>query len=372
MKLTWPIVQIAGQILVALAVGAAGASAHDPETPNASQVSPPFRPEQLDQMLAPIALYPDPLLAEILMAATYPLEVVEANRWIQDSTHAKLDAGRLAAVLEQEPWDPSVKSLVPFRQILKMMDDQLEWTERLGEAFLADQAGVMDSIQRLREQARLAGNLRSTAEQTVSVEGVGKPIMIEPSHSESISVPDYNPSLAYGPWPNSEYPPLVFPGYLGGDGIAFVIVALRHWQHWDWVHHRIEIDPNRFAALNRDRQPIGGVVWEHDPFHRQGVGYRLPAVQSHFGGRDEAAPVRVLRGYSNIGTTQVRPDLRPIGRTETPRPALIAPRPPTFGTLNRGADTRILRQYPTGRLVPAGRAAAQVGGIRMSPYGQPR
>ncbi|MGC1578844.1 MAG: DUF3300 domain-containing protein, partial [Beijerinckiaceae bacterium] len=107
--------------------------------------------------MAPIALYPDPLLAEILMAATYPLEVVEADRWIQDPAHANLDRDRLTAVLEQEPWDPSVKSLVPFPQILKMMDFNLEWTERLGEAFLADQAGVMDSIQRLREEAKAAG-----------------------------------------------------------------------------------------------------------------------------------------------------------------------------------------------------------------------
>lgn len=368
-KSTRRLAQVAAQILVALVVGASGAFGHDPASPAAEQVSPPFRREQLDQMLAPIALYADPLLAEILMAATYPLEVVEADRWIQDPTHAKLDADRLAAVLEQEPWDPSVKSLVPFPQILKMMDYNLEWTERLGEAFLADPAGVMESIQRLREEARSAGNLRSTSQQTVTVESEGRPITIESSNPESIYVPNYNPSIAYGPWPYADYPPLYFPGF--GGGVVFIIEPLRHWQHWDWIHHRIEIDRDRFAVLNRDHQPIGGVVWEHDSFHRQGVRYGLPAVETHFGGHDVAPAVKILRGPT-IGTAPVRPDLRGIEPPATARPGLVPPRPPTFGTINRGADTRMLRQYPTGRLVPAGRAAAQVGGVRMAPYGQPR
>src|SRR5271163_5025022 len=116
--------------------------------------APVYQPQQLDQLLAPIALYPDPLLAQIMMAATYPLEVVEAGRWVRDPNNSRLRGDALDAALQQQTWDPSVKSLVPFPQILVMMDDHLDWTQALGNAFLADQAAVMDSVQRLRAQAR--------------------------------------------------------------------------------------------------------------------------------------------------------------------------------------------------------------------------
>src|ERR1700749_2668810 len=107
-----------------------------------AQSSKPFTPEQLDQLLAPIALYPDALLAQILMAATYPLEVVKADRWLQDPAHSNLQGDQLPAAMEAEPWDPSVKSLVPFPQILRMMDQELDWTEQLGSAVVAQQGGV--------------------------------------------------------------------------------------------------------------------------------------------------------------------------------------------------------------------------------------
>ena len=274
-------------------------------------------------MLAPIALYLDPLLADILMAATYPLEVVEADRWIQDPAHVKLDGDRLAAVLEQEPWDPSVKSLVPFPQILKMMDLNLEWTEQLGEAFLGDQAGVMDSIQRLREEAKAAGNLSSTPQQTVTIEGEGKPITIEPPNPEDVYVPNYSPSVVYGTWPYPGYPPVSFPGFLSGDIIVSVIAPLCRWHHWDWVHHSIDVDRDRFAVLNRNHQPISDVTWEHDPFHRQGVLYRVPAVRALFDGRNAAPEVSVLRGHPTIGTPEVRPAARAVEQLQTAKPALV-------------------------------------------------
>jgi hypothetical protein len=338
-------------------------------------------------MLAPIALYPDPLLADILMAATYPLEVVEADRWIQDPAHAKLDRDRLTAVLEQEPWDPSVKSLVPFSQVLKMMDFNLEWTERLGEAFLADQAGVMDSIQRLREEAKAAGNLSSTLQQTVTIESEGQPITIEPSDSESVYVPDYSPSVVYGTWPYPSYPPMSFPGFLGGDIVVFVVAPFRHWHHWDWVHHRIEIDRDRFAILNRNHQPLGGVTWEHDPLHRQGAAYRVPAVRAHFDGHNAAPEVRVLRGFPTIGTPEVQPALRAVGQPEISqpqvsqpqisqpkvlKPALVPHTSPTSEFVNRGSGPHMGRQVTVGRVAPAGRAATNGGGVRVSPYGLQR
>ena len=383
MKLSRHIVEA----LVALIVGASGALGQNLQSPTAEQVLPSFSREQLDQMLAPIALYPDPLLAEILMAATYPLEVVEADRWIQDPAHAKLDRDRLTVVLEQEPWDPSVKSLVPFSQILKMMDFNLEWTERLGEAFLADQAGVMDSIQRLREEAKAAGNLSSTPQQTVTTESEGKPTTIEPSDSESVYVPNYSPSVVYGTWPYPSYPPMSFPGFLSGDLVVFVIAPLRRWHHWEWVHHRIEIDRDRFAILNRNHQPLGGVTWEHDPLHRQGAAYRVPAVRARFDGHNAAPEVRVLRGFSTIGTPEGRPALQAVGQPEISqpqmsqpqisppkvlKPALIPHTPPTFESVNRGSIPHTGRQVTVGRVAPAARTATNGGGVRVSPYGLQR
>jgi hypothetical protein len=119
----------------------------------------PLTAEQFDQLVAPIALYPDPLIAQILMAATYPLEVVEADRWLQIPANAALRGDALTAALQQLPWDPSIKSLVPFPQLLHMMDANLQWTEQLGDAFLAQQADVMDAVQRLRKRAQAAGAL---------------------------------------------------------------------------------------------------------------------------------------------------------------------------------------------------------------------
>jgi hypothetical protein len=358
--------------LVALMLGATIALGQDAPSSTADQPNPPFRREQLDQMLAPIALYPDPLLAQILMAATYPLEVVEADRWIQDPAHAKLDKDQLAVVLEQEPWDPSVKSLVPFPQILKMMDLNLEWTEALGEAFLADEAGVMDSIQRLREDAKTAGRLSSTVQQSVSVESEGGPITIEPTSSETMYVPDYNPAVAYGAWPYPDYPPMVFPGFFGGDAIVFVIAPLRHFAHWDWIHHRIEIDRDRFAILNHNHQPIGGVVWEHDPLHRLGVPYRMPAVQGRDAASNAASGVRVIRGPPSVGIPEAPTVPRAGGQPQLVRPAPMAHVPPTFAFPNHGADASMSRQFRVARPPPVGRAPVTGGVVRVSPYSPQR
>ena len=141
------------------------APAPQAESPTAPQTKPPLplSPARVGQMLAPIALYPDDLLADILMAATYPLDVVQAARWLQDPQNAALKGDQLFAALQQKSWDPSVKSLAPFPRILRMLDANLEWTEQLGEAYLADPAAVMDAVQRLRRRAQSAGRLRHDA-----------------------------------------------------------------------------------------------------------------------------------------------------------------------------------------------------------------
>ena len=172
-------------ILLASAFGVARAYAQAPPATSQDEAAPDAQsvvqlaPEQLDQLLAPIALYPDDLLGDILMAATYPLDVVEAARWVRDPNNALLSGDQLVAALEKQDWDLSVKSLAPFPRILRAMDDELDWTARLGEAFLADQAAAMDSVQRLRQRALAAGRLVSFPEATVTAEE--QIVSIEPS-----------------------------------------------------------------------------------------------------------------------------------------------------------------------------------------------
>ena len=255
----------------------------------------PFTPEQLDQMLAPIALYPDALLSQTLMAATYPLEVVEAERWSQANPNLKGDAAVQA--VKNKDWDVSVKSLVAFPQALAMMNNNLDWTQKLGDAMIGQQKDVADSIQRLRAKAAAAGNLKTTPQQKVTTQTAGSAsaIVIEPANSEVIYVPYYNPTWAYGPWPYPAYPPVYYPpppnygaalatGMMFGLGVAAGAAMFGGW-HWGWsgggwgasyttvnVNRATTISANNFDANRyRDGQ------WQHDPAHRDGVPYRTPA-----------------------------------------------------------------------------------------------
>src|SRR6185503_1940595 len=192
-----------------------------PATPPAAQAAAPtpakagtFSQEELEQMAAPIALYPDPLLAQVLMASTYPLEIVEAARWKKANSSVSGDA--VAEALKKEDWDPSVKSLVTFPDVLAMMDEQIGWTQKIGDAFLAQQTELMDSVQRLRAKAKAEGTLMSSKEQNVIEEPAPPPpadaapaaaaaapaqttiIKIEPSDPEVVYVPTYNPTVVYG------------------------------------------------------------------------------------------------------------------------------------------------------------------------------
>ncbi|MGA2403952.1 MAG: DUF3300 domain-containing protein, partial [Syntrophobacteraceae bacterium] len=158
--------------------------------------APTFSPQELDQALAPIALYPDSLLAQVLVAATYPDQVMEADRWIKENASLKGDA--LNNALDTMDWDLSVKALAPFPQVLSMMAEESAWTQRLGEAFLAQQADVMDSVQKLRQKAQAAGNLKTTAEQKVVVKG--EVVEIEPANPQVVYIPSYDPVVVYGTW----------------------------------------------------------------------------------------------------------------------------------------------------------------------------
>jgi Protein of unknown function (DUF3300) len=266
-----------------------GAMAQQPAT---APTQPLLKPAELDQLLAPIALHPDPLLSEVLIASTYPLEVVQADRWAKSNKALKGDA--LTAALAKQSWDDSVKSLVQVPDMLAMMSEQLDWTQKLGDAVLAQQADVMDAIQRLRARARANGKLESTKEQTVTVktEGQKQYVAIEPASPSEIYVPYYEPAAVYGDWPYPDYAPYYFPpppGYFAGGvlatGVAFAAgVAVRHafWGNCDWGRGNINVVTNRsvdIANVNRGK-------WEHNADHRQGVRYNNADVRQKFAKTD--------------------------------------------------------------------------------------
>ncbi len=250
---------------------------------------------QLDALVSPIALYPDALLSEILMASTYPLEVVEADRWADTNKNLKGDA--LKAAVDQQSWDDSVKSLVATPDVLDMMSTKLDWTQQLGNAVLAQQPDVMDAIQRLRTKAQANNKLASNKQQTVSTQQQsGKQvIVIAPTQPDTIYVPYYDPSVVYGPWPYPAYPPYYWPppAYIGGailaTGLAFGAgYALGRWAsggYWgggfNWGGNNININRNiNFNNVNRG----GGNNWVHNPVHRQGVRYGNADVAAKFSG----------------------------------------------------------------------------------------
>ena len=289
---------------------------------NAPTPSRTFTQQELDQMLAPIALYPDSLLSQILMASTYPLEVVEAARWSRANPNLKGDEAVRA--VEQNTWDPSVKSLVAFPQILQMMDEKLGWTERLGDAFLSQQALVMDTVQNLRRKAYDAGNLKSSDQ--VRVDQQGQTIVVEPARPDVIYVPYYDPLVVYGPWWWPAYPPVYWapwPGYFVGPGfgVGFVwgvgvtVGAGFFFGAFDWPHRHVtvvNVNNFYFKTVNVNRV----TVWQHDPIHRRGVLYRdaslrqqfrrmsaSPEVRRDFRGHDPSS----FAGRSGFGT---RPETR--------------------------------------------------------------
>jgi len=198
-----------------------------------SEAAPVFKQEELDQILAPIALYPDSLIAQILMASTFPLEAVQADRFAKQNANLKGDA--LTKALESQNWDPSVKSLVNFPQVLTMMSEKLDWTQKLGDAFLAQQKPVMDTIQSLRAKAQAAGNLKTTKEQTVIVEQ--KIIKIESASPQVIYVPTYNPTVVYGAWAYPAYPPHYYypPGYVAGTAAVSFAAGVAMGAAWGYA-----------------------------------------------------------------------------------------------------------------------------------------
>ncbi|MEA3083496.1 MAG: hypothetical protein QOC89_1193 [Paraburkholderia sp.] len=212
--------------------------------------------QQLDSLTAPIALYPDALLAQVLMAATFPQDVQAAAAWSQ--ANSKLQGDDAVKAVASEPWDPSVQSLVAFPQVLATMASKPDWVSQLGTAFLGQPNDVMDSVQRLRKQAQAAGNLKTSSQQKVVVEQ--STIQIVPANPQVVYVPTYNPTVVYGTWPYPAYPPVYVPPPPGyaiatgfATGLAFgagIAVANSLWGGFNWNTHDVNINVNRYNNIN--------------------------------------------------------------------------------------------------------------------------
>jgi hypothetical protein len=270
-----------------------------------------FSQEELDQMLAPIALYPDSLLAQILVASTYPLEVVEADRWVKGNKNLKGD--QLNDALDKTSWDLIVKALVPFPDILSAMSEKLDWTQKLGDAFLAQESEVMGTIQKLRGKARAQGNLQDTEQQKVIVQGDA--IEIQPANPTVVYVPTYNPTVVYGAWAYPSYPPYYFnpvgatvaAGVLGfAAGVAVGSAWNSGWGHWNWGGGNFNANVNRNVNINRNNINVANIQtsnWQHDAAHRKGVAYRDQGTRDRFAqkGVGSADARRDYRGFSQDG-----------------------------------------------------------------------
>lgn len=362
------------RFLAALALGVAAAFAVAPG--HAQQVvyatgarDTGYSPQQLDQMLAPIALYPDPLLSQLLMAAAYPSDVAEAARWSR--ANPALQGEDAVRAVDGMDWDASVKSLVAFPQILEQMDADPGWTEALGQAFLGQQDQVMDTIQGLRQRAYTAGNLRTGAESRVVIENGF--ILIVPAAPDVVYVPYYDPAVAYGSWWWPAYPPVRWPasrryypthaprGPAWGSGVS--VSAGFFFGHFDWRQRDVEVHPGAFYYRGRDAYAQPG-PWRYDESRRRGAGYRN-------GGYDHDQPLPAAPAYLAPASRNRVPVSPPVQngvevlrtapgerlRAMTPQPSPAPPQQPQPMTL----------QPPHGRQDNAPAASVAPEPARLAP-----
>jgi len=272
-----------------------------------------FTQKDMDELLAPIALYPDALLAQVFMASTYPLEVVEAARWQKANSTLKDKA--LEEAVAKQSWDESVKALTAVPQVLTMMNEKLDWTTKLGDAFLAQQEEMLKTVQSLRKKAEQAGNLKSSEQLTVKneTENNVQVIKIESPKPEVVYVPTYNPATVYGTWWYAAPPPYYYypPGYGYGAGLAFASGVF-----WGaaiaggigWGNNEININRNTNINTGNRNNIQGGNKWQHNPEHRKGAAYRDGGTaQKYNRGGDRAATQsrEQFRGKADQGRSQM-------------------------------------------------------------------
>jgi hypothetical protein len=263
--------------------------------PTAANAPAPFSQGELEAMVAPVALYPDALLSQMLMASTYPLEIVEAARWRK--ANASLKDKALEDALAKQSWDASVKSLTAFPDVLSRMNEDLAWTQKLGDAFLGQQKELLGAVQALRQKAQSAGNLESNDKQVVKVETQESQsvIVIEPANPQVVYVPTYQPTVVYGAWAYPAYPPYYPPywypvggafvrGFAWGVGIA---AAGALWGGCNWGRGDVNINVNKYNNFNRTN--ISNSNWNHDGNRRGSVPYRDQGSREKFGSHDRQA-----------------------------------------------------------------------------------
>jgi hypothetical protein len=302
-------------------------------------------PDQLDSLVAPIALYPDPLLGQVLVASTYPLEIVQLQQWLAKNPSLKDKA--LADAVAKQPWDASIQAMAALPDVVKRLADDIQWTTELGNAFLAQQSEVMDAVQRMRQKAQGTGALKTTEQQKVETKVVEQKtvIVVEPASPEVVYVPVYNPVVVYGP-PVYAYPPIYYPpppstGAIVAAGMISFGVGMAigaAWGHggWGWGcgwgHNDININVNnsfnRNTNINRNTNVNrgGNTTWNHNPQHRGGAPYSNQATANRYGGtargqsgaRTQSAGVGAQS--AGAGNRTAGAD-RAGGRTASPSPA---------------------------------------------------
>lgn len=318
-----------------------------PSAPPAAQpvavATPAYTAAQIDQWVAPVALYPDALLSQILMASTYPSNVIQAAQWSKDNP--KMQGDNAIQAVANQPWDPSVKSLVAFPQLMSLMGENPPWVQNLGDAFLAQPKDVMESVQRLRLLAQQTGALQSTPQQTVTTVTKAAPtktattatpssptvIKIESADPQVVYVPTYNPNTVYGTWPEPAYPPVYLPpspgeqftdslvkglGFSLGVATTYAIFSNIDWDDDDWDHHHHDDDWDNHGGYNRNGdnyininvdnfnrisgQHLNGNdrTWQHNPAYREGVAYPNNQLANRFHSTNAA---------TGLSATQQRP-----------------------------------------------------------------
>jgi Protein of unknown function (DUF3300). len=260
-------------------------------------------PAQLDSLVAPIALYPDPMLAQTLAASTYPLEVIQLQQWLVKNPALKDKA--LADAVMKQPWDPSVQALAALPEVVKRLADDIQWTTDLGNAFLAQQSDVMDAVQRMRKKAQDTGNLKSTEQQKVETKVIESKsvIVVEQANPQVVYVPSYDPVVVYGP-PIYPYPPIYYPPagyYAAGIAISFgvgMMMGAAWGGGWGWgcgwggnneinINNNNNFNRNSNIGGNRPSQQAargGDSSWKHNPQHRGGAPYGDRSTANKFGG----------------------------------------------------------------------------------------
>ena len=335
--------------------------------------SPTFSVEQLDQMMAPVALYPDSLLAQVLMASTYPGDVADAVKWSAANKDAKGEAA--VKQVASQPWDPSVQSLVAFPQLLAVLGQDPAWVQKMGDAFLGQPDAVMASVQRLRRQAETAGNLKSNEQQKVSTQAAApgsaqaapQTIIIESADPEVVYVPSYNPSVVYGGWAYPSYPPYYYPPppyyYPGGALLSFgigVAVGGALWGDFNWGGNDIDIDIDRYNEFNSNRQIErgGDGKWNHNAANRDGVPYRDNASREKYGRQNDGAASR--DAYRGRDQSQARNADRDRARQSMERSGIQPPATSNLEARDRaGQASRDMSQRDAGQ-----RAGASNSNIR--------